>query len=247
LVIAPSRRRELRFAIAMFTFSCCQAYEEEETTWDGVGTLTVVESPRSLQPTESTEAPGSIMYFSARKVPAGEPVKDGMHGLVGMVTDYAASPHGERMSMSLSSPSPTSLSPASPSPASDSPASLGPISLSPGGATIATESEPDLDWAPPEGIDETLHRERVWKLRCFLATSGFNGVNAPRMSGMFGLSRHVMYPLHAAVRADNAEIVAMLLWAGADRSKCDSRGLSPLDLARRRSSREGQVVQLLAD
>mmetsp|Transcript_54949 Transcript_54949/g.154141 ORF Transcript_54949/g.154141 Transcript_54949/m.154141 type:complete len:203 (-) Transcript_54949:72-680(-) len=92
-----------------------------------------------------------------------------------------------------------------------------------------------LEWPAGGKCDrtgDTQKRERIQRLRCFLATSGFTGVNAPRKTGLTGLSRGLTYPLHAAVRANNADAVAALLWAGADRSKRDSHGRSPAELAR---------------
>mmetsp|Transcript_68444 Transcript_68444/g.198489 ORF Transcript_68444/g.198489 Transcript_68444/m.198489 type:complete len:196 (+) Transcript_68444:101-688(+) len=94
---------------------------------------------------------------------------------------------------------------------------------------------------------EALKRERIRRLRCFMAAAGFKGVNTPRVSGVLGMGRSATYPLHAAVRANNPDIVAMLLWAGADRSRRDSGKLSPHELAKRlaRGDSHSKVIELL--
>mmetsp|Transcript_11559 Transcript_11559/g.32892 ORF Transcript_11559/g.32892 Transcript_11559/m.32892 type:complete len:338 (+) Transcript_11559:66-1079(+) len=99
-----------------------------------------------------------------------------------------------------------------------------------------------------EQIDESERRERIRKLRCFLASTGFSGVNTPRSCGVMRFGGSLTYPLHVAVRSNNADVVALLLWAGADRSKQDSRGLSPLELAKRLAKRDShqEVLQVLA-
>mmetsp|Transcript_36688 Transcript_36688/g.105645 ORF Transcript_36688/g.105645 Transcript_36688/m.105645 type:complete len:280 (-) Transcript_36688:190-1029(-) len=88
---------------------------------------------------------------------------------------------------------------------------------------------------------------RVQKLRVFLATSGFRGVNASKKSGSL-VSKSFCYPLHAAVRANDLEAIQALLWAGGDRSKTDSQQLTPLALARKldRNGSHGEAIRLLS-
>uniref|UniRef100_A0A7S3U4R3 Ankyrin repeat domain-containing protein n=1 Tax=Strombidinopsis acuminata TaxID=141414 RepID=A0A7S3U4R3_9SPIT len=75
---------------------------------------------------------------------------------------------------------------------------------------------------------------RHHKLRSFLASGGFReGVNGRKPIRNGVLSRGYLYPLHAAVRANDADAIEVLLWAGADRAIVDSDGLTPLALAQR--------------
>jgi len=70
-------------------------------------------------------------------------------------------------------------------------------------------------------------------LRHFLAAAGFRSVNEPKSAGILSFSRKLTFPLHAAVKKADAEIVELLLWAGADRAKRDSMQATALELARR--------------
>jgi len=98
-----------------------------------------------------------------------------------------------------------------------------------------------------EQIDESERRERIRKLRCFLASTGFSGVNTPKScGGVMRSSGSLTYPLHVAVRLSRADIVALLLWAGADRFKQDSRGVSPVELAKSLAKPHQEVLQVFA-
>uniref|UniRef100_A0A6U6NBN2 Uncharacterized protein n=1 Tax=Zooxanthella nutricula TaxID=1333877 RepID=A0A6U6NBN2_9DINO len=95
---------------------------------------------------------------------------------------------------------------------------------------------------------ERLRNFRMNKLRSFLAKAGFRRVNEPRRVRVALLSSRVLYPLHAAVRANDAEAVEALLWAGAKRSKLDSKQRTPLAVAmklNRHGSRQ-VIINLLA-
>mmetsp|Transcript_108647 Transcript_108647/g.339825 ORF Transcript_108647/g.339825 Transcript_108647/m.339825 type:complete len:276 (+) Transcript_108647:401-1228(+) len=66
----------------------------------------------------------------------------------------------------------------------------------------------------------------------FLSKNGFAGVNErKKKSGTF--SSGFTYPLHAAVKAKDAQAVELLLWAGADKELKDSAKLTPLALAQK--------------
>lgn len=93
-----------------------------------------------------------------------------------------------------------------------------------------------------------LEREqatRVQKLRRFLAGSGFRAVNEQKKKGFSILSRS-FYPLHVAVRANDAELVAALLWAGADPLRLDSEQCTALALAQKlnRGGSHSKVVEV---
>jgi len=63
-----------------------------------------------------------------------------------------------------------------------------------------------------------------------LSSAGFSGVNEPKEeNGMFRTG--YTYPLHAAVKANSAEAVTMLLRSNADINLADSRRRTPLMLA----------------
>mmetsp|Transcript_12429 Transcript_12429/g.35558 ORF Transcript_12429/g.35558 Transcript_12429/m.35558 type:complete len:258 (-) Transcript_12429:192-965(-) len=89
---------------------------------------------------------------------------------------------------------------------------------------------------------------RVQKLRCFLATHGFRGVNEPKKTGVAVVSRSFTYPLHAAVRANDLEAVHALLWAGGDRTKVDSQQNTPLTLALKldRNGSHNEAIHVLS-
>jgi len=89
---------------------------------------------------------------------------------------------------------------------------------------------------------------RMKKLRRFMASSGFSGVNTPKNSAKGVLGRHFWYPLHAAVKANDLEVVEALLWAGSDPTTRDSQRLTPLELCYRlnRSGSHKAVLDALA-
>lgn len=78
-----------------------------------------------------------------------------------------------------------------------------------------------------EEAEKVRKRERVQQ---WLAKYGFSAVNEKKKKrGM--LSSGYKYPLHAAVKAEDAAAIRLLLWAGADKSLEDSAKLTPLALA----------------
>mmetsp|Transcript_16678 Transcript_16678/g.42416 ORF Transcript_16678/g.42416 Transcript_16678/m.42416 type:complete len:328 (+) Transcript_16678:55-1038(+) len=99
-----------------------------------------------------------------------------------------------------------------------------------------------------EVLAESERSMRMQRLRCFLASNGFRSVNAPKSAGIGPLGRHLTYPLHAAVKANDCRIVEALLWAGSDPTKRDSQRLTPLEYGYRlnRSGSHGAVVDTLA-
>jgi len=111
--------------------------------------------------------------------------------------------------------------------------------------TVLTTDEPDPEPMKTSRLDRAT---RVQKLRCFLATSGFRSVNHRRKTGLPMMTSHVLYPLHAAVRANDTEVILALLWAGADRSKTDSQQLTALALARKlnRNGSHDDTIRILS-
>mmetsp|Transcript_22293 Transcript_22293/g.51618 ORF Transcript_22293/g.51618 Transcript_22293/m.51618 type:complete len:331 (-) Transcript_22293:461-1453(-) len=87
----------------------------------------------------------------------------------------------------------------------------------------------------PNGVSKTdrlvsiIRRERRTqkKVLDFLAQHGFRGVNEPRHP----LGRSRWFPLHAAVKHCDAEMVRMLLHMGADPSRQNGNGLTPYEFA----------------
>jgi len=111
----------------------------------------------------------------------------------------------------------------------------------------AAASEADVSQTLSEMKNRAATARTRQALRAFLLASGFAEVNARRATGIFrsGFS----FPLHTAVTANNAEMVAILLSGGADRSRMDSRSLTPLALARQldKQGSHSSVMALLED
>eukprot|EP00408_Alexandrium_pacificum_P059647 CAMPEP_0171168238 /NCGR_PEP_ID=MMETSP0790-20130122/7608_1 /TAXON_ID=2925 /ORGANISM="Alexandrium catenella, Strain OF101" /LENGTH=208 /DNA_ID=CAMNT_0011633073 /DNA_START=96 /DNA_END=722 /DNA_ORIENTATION=- len=110
-------------------------------------------------------------------------------------------------------------------------------------AKEAEESRRQQEAEARRRAEEARRREELGKV---LARDGFAGVNErKKKSGL--LSSGFTYPLHAAVRAADAEAVGLLLWAGADRSLKDSAKLTPLMLAQKADKKGShrQVVEAL--
>mmetsp|Transcript_94360 Transcript_94360/g.147469 ORF Transcript_94360/g.147469 Transcript_94360/m.147469 type:complete len:237 (-) Transcript_94360:14-724(-) len=78
------------------------------------------------------------------------------------------------------------------------------------------------------------------KVDAFLAEHKFSTITAKRRRWL-----NASYPLHVAVERRDAEMVALLLKAGADPSKQDSFGRTPKQLARKRN-RSGSHDQVLS-
>eukprot|EP00929_Paragymnodinium_shiwhaense_P120248 TRINITY_DN92169_c0_g1_i1.p1 TRINITY_DN92169_c0_g1~~TRINITY_DN92169_c0_g1_i1.p1 ORF type:complete len:296 (-),score=46.37 TRINITY_DN92169_c0_g1_i1:137-1024(-) len=112
----------------------------------------------------------------------------------------------------------------------------------PADTTSGEQQEPAVAAAAPQAATRSkeerkaLHREQKAqakeRLRPFLTKNGFSGPNAPRRR-LF----RTQFPIHCAVSQNNAEVVKLLILAGADISKSDSAGRTAQELARRESSR----------
>jgi len=91
--------------------------------------------------------------------------------------------------------------------------------------------------------DEALRAKRfMLKCRCFLAKSGFRGVNVQKRTSK--LSGSYTYPLHAAVLANDFAAVEALVWAGGDKTKQDSQKLTPSEFARK-LNRDGSHFRIV--
>mmetsp|Transcript_30889 Transcript_30889/g.78091 ORF Transcript_30889/g.78091 Transcript_30889/m.78091 type:complete len:297 (-) Transcript_30889:208-1098(-) len=78
------------------------------------------------------------------------------------------------------------------------------------------------------------------KVRAFLDRHGFETVKSKKRRFF-----RAGYPLHAAVRENDADIVALLLRAGASYRKPDSAGRSPLQLAQYLNNRAGSHTEVI--
>lgn len=103
-----------------------------------------------------------------------------------------------------------------------------------------------------EALQKVQHRaaeaRRQQTLRRFLMSSGFRGANEKQSrSGLGKVFKSFSYPLHAAVTANDAEVVEALLQSGADRAAQDSRNFTPLGLARKldRGGSHQHILKLL--
>lgn len=85
-------------------------------------------------------------------------------------------------------------------------------------------------------------------LRSFLSGAGFKDVNEKKKEkgGMF--SSGFTYPLHAAVKANDANMVQLLLQAGADRTLSNSKKATPLAMAQKldKGGSHKQVITVLS-
>jgi superfamily II RNA helicase len=82
---------------------------------------------------------------------------------------------------------------------------------------------------------ETAQKQEM--LSSFLTSAGFTDVNAKKKekSGMF--SSGFTYPIHAAVKANDVDIVQLLIEAGADRTVSNSKKVTPLMMAQKLDKR----------
>mmetsp|Transcript_80705 Transcript_80705/g.127496 ORF Transcript_80705/g.127496 Transcript_80705/m.127496 type:complete len:155 (-) Transcript_80705:377-841(-) len=100
---------------------------------------------------------------------------------------------------------------------------------------VREEAEPDP--VPTEGSLKRKAKEqrKVLGMKQFLEMHKFEDVNEPqqpRSGCCFVAQREQLYPVHLAAQQGNAEVVASLLRAGADKDQLTSKGRSALQLAR---------------
>jgi hypothetical protein len=81
------------------------------------------------------------------------------------------------------------------------------------------------------------------QVKPFLHKWGFGGVNCPRKAKFFFLE----YPLHRAVRVNDADLVHALIAIGADRQARSSRNETPTELARRLHKWRGSRAAVLRE
>jgi len=89
-------------------------------------------------------------------------------------------------------------------------------------------------------LDE-LHEQ---KLQSFLTSSGFKHVNDAQKRRK--MSSNIIYPLHAAVQANDIDAAKALLWGGADSFLMDSNRATPLALARQLDKNDSHKQVILA-
>lgn len=70
-------------------------------------------------------------------------------------------------------------------------------------------------------------------LRSFLSGAGFTDVNEKKKEKSSMFSSGFTYPLHAAVKANDVNMVQLLLQAGADRTLSNSKKVTPLAIAQK--------------
>jgi len=90
-------------------------------------------------------------------------------------------------------------------------------------------------------LDE-LHGQ---KLQSFLASNGFQHVNDAQRRRR-RMSSGIVYPLHAAVQANDIDAVKALLWGGANAFLMDSSRATPLAMARKLDKNGSHMQVLLA-
>lgn len=103
------------------------------------------------------------------------------------------------------------------------------------------------EWQREERERERLNKDRAainaLAVNQFLAKNRFRGVNAPRRRVRQLLASE--YPLHCAVRCNDAQLVCLLVAAGADVRSKNSSGLTPGDLERAKKTQHPQVLRTL--
>jgi len=77
------------------------------------------------------------------------------------------------------------------------------------------------------------------QLRAFLQKAGFQEATEKKVKKGL-ISSSFSYPLHAAVKAKDAEAVELLLWAGADPTLQNSKKQTPLELAQKKNDKKTQ-------
>jgi len=113
---------------------------------------------------------------------------------------------------------------------------------SPAGFVDAKEGMLLTSEAPPRQRDlkpEELTPEDKAKVQSFLALRGFASITSGRRRFL-----KTNYPLHAAVAANDADLIRLLLRAGADPWRKNSSGLTPRQLAQK-SCRRGSHAEVL--
>jgi len=77
------------------------------------------------------------------------------------------------------------------------------------------------------------------QLNAFLQKAGFQEATEKKVKKGL-ISSSFSYPLHAAVKAKDAEAVELLLWAGADPTLQNSKKQTPLELAQKKNDKKTQ-------
>eukprot|EP00435_Cladocopium_sp_Y103_P054483 s327_g17.t1 len=115
----------------------------------------------------------------------------------------------------------------------------------------AVQEEPE-DPVPTEGSLKRKAKEqrKVLEMKHFLQIHKFEDVNEPqqpRSGCCFGTHREQLYPVHLAAQLGNAEVMSLLLRAGANKDQLTSKGRSALQLARSADVHNShlQVIQVL--
>jgi hypothetical protein len=93
----------------------------------------------------------------------------------------------------------------------------------------------------PDAPQPAQAAERKEILDAFLTKNGFDGVSNKRRR----MLRPSVYPLHLAAEKGDAELIRLLLEAGADRLQKDSSGRTPQDVAKKKN-RKGSHDETLA-
>merc|ERR1712151_674196 len=106
----------------------------------------------------------------------------------------------------------------------------------------STQADDEAFWrAAQQALKERARRVRHERVKAFLQTNGFSGIN--NMKGWF-LNRY--YPLHAAVDQCDAEMVRLLLESKASRKYKDAKGRTARQLAKHRNT-NGSHAAVLAE
>lgn len=89
---------------------------------------------------------------------------------------------------------------------------------------------------------DTIHKNIA--VQDFLDEHGFSSVNDKKVKKRVLCRDSIIYPLHLAVKMQEAAMVEALIWAGADPLCVNHKGQSPLSIAKTKP--DGNIIRLLA-
>lgn len=114
-------------------------------------------------------------------------------------------------------------------------------------AALRRERQREEEGALRRRQDGEEARFKEERLRLLLERARFQTPTEKKVTkGMLLMSSGFSYPLQAAVEANDAEFVELLLWAGADPRLANSKKQTPLQLAHAKNSKQGSHAKVIA-